>query len=208
MSKTILPVFAFDRLRMGIDGEGVRTLVGLFGCPLKCKYCINPQSKMKSTTIMRLTPEELLKRVLIDDLYFQATGGGITFGGGEPLLHIKGLEEFARLRPKEWNLWVETSLYVPRSTIERAAAVIDHFVVDIKSTIPRVYKEYTQRDGALALSNLLFLLSVGGSERVTVRVPLIPRYSSKDDQRETSKFLRDHGIINVDEFTYVTRQEK
>lgn len=91
-----VPIFAIDRLRMGTDGPGITTLVCFMGCPLKCAYCLNERChepiyenehvRLKPWVKM-LTPQELYDRVKIDNLYFQATGGGICFGGGEPTLY-------------------------------------------------------------------------------------------------------------------------
>ena len=71
---------------MGTDGKGITTLVAFMGCPLNCKYCLNPQCHepvygTDGTTlrknIMMLAPQDLYELVKVDDLYFQATGGGI-----------------------------------------------------------------------------------------------------------------------------------
>ena len=85
----MLPVFSIARHRLVTDGQGVTTLVGAYGCPLQCRYCINPHAWRPSTLekCMRLTPEQLYDKVKIDNLYFLSTGGGVTFGGGESLLH-------------------------------------------------------------------------------------------------------------------------
>lgn len=127
-------IFGIERLRMATDGKGIRTLVGLSGCPLACKYCINPQANMRSAAIWQFTPQMLIDKLMIDNLYFQSTGGGITFGGGEPLLHIDALSLFSEKCPQTWNLWVETSLYVPSETVnshlsnEWLASLSLHFV--------------------------------------------------------------------------------
>lgn len=207
MSNRVLPIFGFNRLRMGIDGNGVRTLVGLYGCPLKCKYCLNPQSKAENSRIMRLTPGELLEKIRIDNLYFQATGGGVTFGGGEPLLHLDGIEEFSGLCPSEWTLWAETSLYVPREAIKKAAELFDHFIIDIKSADENIYAAYTQGNSVVPLESLEYLIERVGPEHLTVRVPLIPGYSSIDDQKKTSQIIRRMGINDIDEFTYIAVRE-
>ena len=66
-------IFAIIRHRIPTDGDGVTTLVGLKGCPLACKYCLNPQCGTAKSE--RLTADELYEKVRIDDLYFIATGG-------------------------------------------------------------------------------------------------------------------------------------
>ena len=82
-----------SRHRIGVDGEeGVTTLVAFHGCPLRCQYCLNPKALSSNGVWKRYTPEELYNHVKQDDLYFRATGGGVTFGGGEPLISCKKSE--------------------------------------------------------------------------------------------------------------------
>ena len=92
------------RHRLGCDGRGVTTLVAYHGCPLNCKYCINDECHCDDTERMYLSPQKLLDIVRIDDIYFRMTEGGITFGGGEPLLHVDYLLKFARLMLPGWKL--------------------------------------------------------------------------------------------------------
>ncbi len=79
-------LIGLSRHRIGVDGAGVTTRVAFHGCPLNCKYCLNPQALSPKGVWKRFSPEELFNEIKKDDLYFCATGGGVTFGGGEPLL--------------------------------------------------------------------------------------------------------------------------
>ncbi len=97
MQEVKAPIIGIDRHRLTTDGEGVTTLVAFHGCPLHCKYCLNPQCLSPDGVLRTITPSELYSEVEIDDLYFVATGGGICFGGGEPLLHSKFIEEFVKI---------------------------------------------------------------------------------------------------------------
>lgn len=81
-----VPLIGICRHRLTTDGTGVTTLVAFHGCPLNCRYCLNSQCLRPDGVWQRLSVEEILQQVIIDNLYFQATGGGICFGGGEPLL--------------------------------------------------------------------------------------------------------------------------
>ena len=94
-SELTSPFIAINRHRLSTDGEGVTTLVGFHGCPLHCVYCLNPQCLQADGVWCRMMPGELYSEVEIDDLYFMATGGGICFGGGEPLLHSDFIKAFA-----------------------------------------------------------------------------------------------------------------
>ena len=199
---TTAPIITHSRLRMATDGEGVTTLVCFHGCPLRCKYCLNPFSFAEDTKREYLTPRELYDRVKLDALYFLATGGGVTFGGGEPLLYPAFLREFREICGGEWHLCAETSLNVPPSHVETAAACIDHFYVDCKDTNPAIYRSYTGKDNGGMLQNLALLLSLVGKDRVTVRVPLIPEFNTEEDREATRKLLADLGVEKMDFFTY------
>ena len=199
---TIAPIVTCARLRMQTDGKGITTLVCFHGCPLRCRYCINPFSFAEDTKRELLTPQQLYDRLKIDALYFLATGGGVTFGGGEPLLYGRFLQEFREICGNTWHLCAETSLNVPREQVELAAGCIDHFYVDCKDTNPDIYRRYTGRNNEKMLENLRFLLSLVGPERITVRLPLIPEYNTEEDRQHSRDALQKMGIQKFDLFTY------
>jgi pyruvate formate lyase activating enzyme len=200
------PVITFSRLRMTTDGEGVTTLVIFHDCPLRCKYCLNPFSFAPDTKREDLTPEQLYDKVKIDDLYFVATGGGVTFGGGEPLLRADFLKEFRTLCGDRWHLCAETSLNVPAEAVRTAAECMDMFYVDCKDTNPEIYKAYTGIQNTQMLENLRTLISLAGTERVVVRVPLIPGYNTEDDREKSRSLLTSLGVTQFDFFTYKTER--
>ena len=100
MREPHFPLLALSRLRIGTDGAGVTTLAAGAGCPLHCRFCINARL-LKEAPAELVTPSELLLRVRDDDLYFRATGGGVTFGGGESLLHAAFIRAFRQICPKK-----------------------------------------------------------------------------------------------------------
>lgn len=204
MAINTLPIIGIRRLRMGSDGTGIRTLIGLYGCPLRCRYCLNPQSWNGHLTPVKYTPGKLYDKVHIDNLYFQASGGGLTFGGGEPLLHMPAIAAFANLCPNSWNLWAETSLYVKRPIVEAASKVFQHFVVDIKTANDDIYRNYTGGDLKFALDNLLYLKSLIGPDRITVRIPLIPGLTDTQVQRASIEYISSLGFVGIDTFAYKT----
>ena len=196
------PVITFARLRMLVDGPGITTLVCFHGCPLRCHWCLNPFSFAPETRRTQMTAQMLYDQVKLDELYFLSTGGGITFGGGEPLLQAAFLQDFRRLCGKQWHLCAETSLSVPWENVALAAECIDHFYVDCKDTDPAIYRRYTRQDNALMLENLKKLLAIAGPERITVRIPLIPEFNTAEDQRRSREFLAAMGIEKFDLFSY------
>lgn len=205
MAEPLFPLLSLVRLRMGSDGQGVTTLVAGAGCPLSCRWCINKRL-LREAPAEQVTAGELLERVRVDDLYFRASGGGVTFGGGESLLHAAFIRSFHEICPEEWRICAETSLAVPAEQVRIAADAVDGFIVDCKDMDAAIYHRYTGGDGALMRSNLRLLLETVGPERVTVRVPLIPGYNTADDQSRSAEQLRGLGVVNLDLFDYVVKE--
>lgn len=213
MSHEITFPLAFcDRLRMDTDGAGVTALVGAWGCPLRCRLCLNPQTWQEPSdekpAFERVTPEQLYARVRIDNLYYLATGGGIAFGGGEPLLHTDFITAFRAVVPPAWRIYAETCLNIPTAHISAAASAVDWFFVDIKDMNPAVYRAYTGRDNTLVKENLRRLLSLAGPERITVRVPRIPDFNTEAHVAASIEELREMGVEHFDVFTYKMPRKK
>jgi len=199
-----VPFIGIDRHRLGADGRGVTTLAAFHGCPLRCKYCLNRRCLESAEGLPAYTPEQLFKYLSIDNLYFIATGGGVCFGGGEPLLHSDFICEFKEHCGKSWNITVETSLNVPQEAVAEVVKVAGDFIVDIKESNLDIYRAYTGQEGGRAWDNLRFLLSAVGPRRIMVRVPLIEGYNTEADTAKTISALTEMGITNIDSFKYLT----
>lgn len=197
-----LPVFAVSRLRMGSDGEGVTSLVGVHGCPLACRMCINARSVRRDAAVVMQSVESLIDVLKIDSIYFAATGGGVTFGGGEPLVHPEFLARFAQRKPKEWRMNVETSLNVPESAVAALLDCVDEWIVDVKELNPEIYRAYTGRENDSVLHNLGLLRGARGSVRL--RVPLIPGFNAPEDCASSEQILRQMGFEKIERFSYRT----
>ena len=204
MAEPLYPLLSVSRLRMGTDGAGVTTLVASAGCPLRCRWCIN-KTLLREAKPENVSAAELVERVKIDGLYFLATGGGVTFGGGESLLHAAFIRRFRELCPPQWRICAETSLAVPRENVVLAAEAVDFFIVDCKDMDEGIYRRYTGGDGALMRENLRFLLEKAGPERVLVRVPRIPQFNTPEDQARSAERLRELGFTRLDLFDYVIK---
>ena len=197
-------IFAVSRHRLTTDGEGVTTLVTFNGCPLRCKYCLNKTS-WDAAKGRFYTPEELYEIVKIDQLYFLATKGGVTFGGGEPLLQVDFIREFRALCGPQWSIVVETSLNVPEESVMMVDEVVDGYIVDIKDMNVDIYQTYTGKDNALTLKNLEWLLQRREARNVVVRVPHIPNFNTDADVQQSIATLKSMGVTEIDEFNYIIR---
>ena len=204
-SEITAPFIAINRHRLTTDGEGVTTLVGFHGCPLHCEYCLNAQCLQADGVWCRLTPGELYSEVEIDDLYFVATGGGICFGGGEPLLRSDFIKAFAEIMNPEWKLTIETSLNVPLENVKAIASLVQMWYVDIKDMNPDIYKAYGCKENKQVISNLQWLATNGYADKVIIRLPLIPEYNTDEDRQQSQQQLEEMGFTNFDKFNYIVR---
>ena len=194
-----------NRNRLATDGEGVTTLVAFWGCPLACKYCLNPQSWKENSDLRVFTAEELYNIVKIDELYFLATCGGVTFGGGEPCLYPDFIKEFRKYCGDQWKITVETSLNIPQENLQTLYPYIDDYIIDIKDINNDIYKKYTGKDNLLPIANLKWLIEQGKANNVKVRVPLIPNFNTKKNTDETVSALKEMGVKQIETFSYIIR---
>lgn len=197
-------LIGISRHRLTTDGEGVTTLVAFHGCPLRCKYCLNPQSFAQEGVWKQYDCEQLYEEVKIDELYFLATHGGVTFGGGEPALQSNFISEFRRLCGTGWKITIETSLNVPQENIERLLPVVDCYIVDIKDMNNDRYETYTGKSNTRVIENLRWLVVQGKAKQITVRVPHIPSYNTETDIENSIHQLKEIGLSDFDRFTYRT----
>ncbi len=203
-------VFGISRHRFNIDGKGITTLVSMMRCPLLCKYCINREChysqanmKEKNFRTRKFTAKELYDAVKIDHLYFLATGGGITFGGGEPGYYDVFIQHFKSICEPNWKINIETSLNFPTENMSNLINVIDSFIIDIKDMSPLIYRKYTSMSNELVYENLRILKDSGKIDNVKIRVPHIPEFNTPSDVYNSIYIIRRMGFKTIEEFTYV-----
>lgn len=199
----IAPIIGIERHRITTDGQGVTTLVAFHGCPLRCRYCLNPQCFDEERKWRTVSPRELVEEVAVDDLYFVATGGGVTFGGGEPLLRSAFIAEFRRIANPAWNISLETSLNVDTRQLKEVIPYVNHYYIDIKDMHPDTYRQYTGKDNSLVLTNLNLLATDIPQEKITIRLPLIPAYNNSTAREASLKTLQSLGFTTFDLFNYI-----
>ena len=163
------------------DGPGIRTVVFLKGCPLRCKWCHSPESWDKEIesysdgTVIgkKMTVRETLAEVVKDRDFYSASGGGLTLSGGEPLFR-SGFAAALLSRAKSSGIHtaLETSGYASVADLERVAQYVDLWLFDIKGLDAARHREHVGVDNAAILANLRRLNERGA--RLVLRCPMIP----------------------------------
>lgn len=206
MEKQRAKIIGIARHRLSTDGDGVTTLVAFHGCPLRCRYCLNPQSLGDDKSFRDYSPDELYAETRVDELYFIATGGGVTFGGGEPCMRQQFIREFRNLCGEAWRLNLETSLNVPSASIEALLPVVNTLIIDIKDMNPDIYRSYTGRSNDRVIDNLRLIADAGRQHDCIVRLPLIPNHNDDFDREASRATLEALGFTRFDLFTYLVRK--
>ena len=205
---TTASLIGLSRLRLKTDGHGVTTLVAFHGCPLHCRYCLNPQCLRSNSKTLNLSPEEVFKVLKKDELYYLATKGGATFGGGEPLLKYDFIKKVLDLGAKEWHTTIETSLNVPLDNLESLFQYIDEYIVDVKDMDSSTYLRYTGKDNSNVIRNLKWLIKKGKADNIVCRIPLIPEFNTQEAQEQSRNILQGWGVKRFDLFSYITNKHK
>ncbi len=205
----ISDIMKISRLRLGTDGAGVTTLVAFFGCPLNCKYCINDfcheQDNFCLDPVPRAayTPKELIEILEKDDVYFRMSGGGVTFGGGEPLLQSAFIHKVCKLAPHAWKKRIETSLNVPWRYVKRLVKDLDEWIIDVKDIDETVYEAYTGASNRYMKDNLVKLAKFVEPSKLRVRVPRIPNFNNEENVQKSVQWIKDVVKVNPEIFDYI-----
>lgn len=205
------PIFGISRHRMGCDGKGVTTLVAFMGCPLHCGYCLNDRchdgiyeddGKTLRPGIRMLSVQELYDIVKQDNIYFQASGGGICFGGGEPTMNAQYISDFAWLCEGRWRITIETSLHCSADDLKLLASCIDEWIVDVKDMNDEIYDRYTGTHSTIHES-LKTLTQLVPEDKITIKVPLIPDFNTPRNTWNSVYELKEMGFKNIVETKYI-----
>ena len=163
-----------------VDGPGIRTVVFLTGCKLRCLYCHNPEMWTKGKN--NYTPEELVKKIIRNKPYF-GKKGGVTFSGGEPLLQIDFLLECCRLLKKEGiNIALDTA-GVGLGDYKEILDLVDLVIFDVKYTDDDGYKNLTGYDIAESEKFIDDLNKSG--KNVWIRQVIVPGLMDTDEYIES-----------------------
>jgi len=235
----------FDIRRYSInDGPGIRITIFMKGCPLKCKWCHNPESQSPEMQklytaskcigaqecieicqdeALTLTPdgivtdseactlcgkcadacptkaiemsgklysaEELINIIEKERVHIDQSGGGVTFSGGEPLMHPEFLIEMLKACGKiGLHRAVDTSGFAETKTLVEVAKHTDLFLYDLKLMYPQKHKKWTGVSNQLILKNLKILAETGAN--INIRIPLIKNVNAGEKEiREMAEFI-------------------
>ncbi len=161
-----------------VDGPGLRYVVFMQGCPLRCKYCHNPDTWEVGRFKIEKTPEELLADISRYKSFF-AVKGGITVSGGEPLVQASFIADFFKLcKEAGFHTALDTSGYVFHDEARRALDYTDLVLLDIKSIEPEMFKTLT----SVPIDNTLKMAKYLSDKGIPVwiRHVLVPEYTDND----------------------------
>ncbi len=232
------------------DGEGIRTMVFLKGCPLRCQWCSNPESQTYDKQLffdstkcigcgscVEVSPngeftldkngihynpvlctdptifedicptkaievvgedvnvDDLIETLEKDHLFYNKSGGGVTFSGGEALSQSKMLEQaLSRLKALGIHTAIETCLDVPWHMIERVVPYVDLFMVDLKHIDKDKLYQFTKGNADNIQKNLKQLSSLKAN--VIIRIPVIPSFNHSDEEIEAMlSYVKEIGTI-------------
>lgn len=248
----------FDIKRFAVeDGPGIRTTVFFKGCPLRCKWCHNPESWTSSPELsfavekcigcgrcIKVCPnkaisfsngktvtasekcnfcgrcaevcpagakkiigrcvsaEEIVNQVEKDMVFYEQSGGGVTFSGGEPLMQVDFLDELLEeCKKRGIHTAIDTSCYSRNGELEKIVKA-DLFLCDLKTMDGKDHKRLTGVDNAVILENIKRLCQWG--KEIIIRIPVIAGFNDTEKNIEaTGKFAAELStLIRIDLLAY------
>lgn len=185
-----------------VDGPGIRYIVFMQGCHLKCKYCQNRDTwDVSSPDSIECTTDEVLNKILKYKNYIKASDGGVTISGGEPLLQPDFIIElFTKLHEHGISTCIDTSGMFPLTDkIKKVIDVTDIFLIDIKCINDNICTWLTGHSNKLELEFARYISNCG--KRLWIRQVLVPGITDKESDLV---LLRDFlKTINVEKFEFL-----
>lgn len=206
----------FDIQKYSIhDGPGIRTIVFLKGCPLRCKWCCNPESQKREIQTMvqagkvktvgrDVTVEEVMEEVKKDIVHYRRSGGGMTLSGGECLMQPDFSGALLRAaRESGINTAIESTGFARFEVIQdRILPWLDLYLMDIKHMDSKKHKLFTSQPNELILENARKITDSG--QKLIVRVPVVPTFNDTPEEiYAIARFARTlKGVEEIDLLPY------
>ncbi len=185
-----------------VDGPGIRYVVFMQGCNLRCKFCHNPDT-WNTNSGMQMDANELVKKILKAKVFFKNSGGGVTFSGGEPLVQAKFLIEVCReLKKHDIHITIDTAgnFDVDDEDINELMKYVDLVLYDIKHIDSNEHKDLVGVDNTKILTMAEYI-SNELNMPMWIRIVYIPGITDKDDSldryREYIKKLKSVKKVEV-----------
>lgn len=196
----------FDIQRFSVhDGPGIRTIVFLKGCYLRCRWCCNPESQEYDIQEMTLggkkkivgqdvTVQEVIDEVEKDRPYYQRSGGGLTLSGGECLAQPEFAAALLRAaKERGINTAIESTANADYTTIQKLLPYLDLYLMDIKHMNSQKHQEYTTKNNKLILENAKKLAV--DAKKLIIRTPIIPTFNATQDEvRAIAEYAKSIGV--------------
>jgi len=165
-----------------VDGPGIRFVLFMQGCPLRCLYCHNPDT-WEISEGQEYTVEEIFKRILRNEPYFQASGGGVTVSGGEPGLQAQFVAElFKECKQHGIHTALDTSGSVGLKKILPILDWTDLVILDLKHGNPEKHRLLTGKTNEKIIEVAEYLNQ--SSIKFWLRHVLVPGYTDRKDDLE------------------------
>ena len=198
----------FDIQRYSVhDGPGIRTIVFLKGCVLRCRWCCNPESQEYRIQTMKVLGEdkvigkdttvaEMIDEVEKDRPYYYRSGGGMTLSGGECLCQPEFARDLLRAaKERGINTAIESMACASFESIQEILPYLDLYLMDIKHMNPEKHKEFTGRSNELMLENAKKIADSHMTE-LSIRVPVIPGFNDTElEIRDIAAYVRKLGNV-------------
>lgn len=176
------------------DGDGLRTVVFVKGCPLRCQWCSTPESQAIECMMdygYDATPESIMKIIRKDEIFYFQSGGGVTISGGEVLLQSDFVKDILEACQDEGiNTAIESSLYGPYEALEKLLPYLNTVFVDFKLADNERHIRYTGVSNEIIKDNIR-RMDEEFSGKIHVRIPTIPTINmTEENMRLTADFFR------------------
>ena len=199
----------FDVQRFSVhDGPGIRTIIFLKGCFLRCRWCCNPEGQEFGIQEMTMngrtkvvgkdvTVDEVLDIVERDRIYYARSGGGLTLSGGECLGQIDFARDLLRgAKERGINTAIESTAFADWSKIEQLQPYLDTFLMDIKHMDTRKHQEYTGQPNEKILENAKKIAQ--NFKKLIIRTPVIPGFNDTVEEiRAIARYTKSIGVSEM-----------